>query len=111
MRSLFIFITLAFVCSSIAVSAERKACYVILQDRDVSIHIGPPSAAGVIARAAEDVCEVGDHLYLEPVYRFSLTYLVTAICDPSYAIIHQPISDEFLSLSCVNSGFKDARQE
>ena len=90
MRSLFIFVTLAFLCSSTAVATERKACYVTLPNRDLSINIGPSLAAGVIARAAEQNCEVGDHLYLEPVYRFSLTHLVTAICDPSYAIIHQP---------------------
>ena len=109
MRSLLLILTFTFIYSSAAVSADRKACYVILQSRDLSIH--PLAAAGNVAEAVEDVCEVGDHLYLEPVNRFSLSYLVTAICDPSYAIIHQPISDEFASLSCVNSGIKNARQE
>ena len=97
------------VCSSVAMSADRKACYVILQSHDLSVH--PSAAANDIAGAVENVCEIGDHLYLEPVNRFGITQLVTAICDPSFAIIHQPISDEFASLSCVNSGIKNARQE
>ena len=109
MRFLLLIFTFTFVCSSAAISADRKACYVILQSRDLSIN--PSAAAGDMAKAADDVCEVGDHLYLEPVNRFGITQLVTAICDPSFAIIHQPISDEFASLSCVNSGIKNARQD
>lgn len=109
MRSLLFILTFTFVCSSAAISADRMACYVILQSRDLSVH--PSAAAGDIAGAVDDVCEIGDHLYIEPVNRFGITQLVTAICDPSFTIIHQPISDEFASLSCVNSGIKNARQE
>ena len=73
--------------------------------------INPSTAAGEIASEIDKTCHVGDHLFIEPVNRFALAKLVTHICNPTFEIIFHPISDNYVALSCVNSGNKRARQD
>ena len=111
--TLILFILLFSSCSTAygesASSNEQKACYMIFQSWHLPIN--PSIAAGEIAHEIDETCKVGDHLFIEPVNRFALAQLVTHICNPKFEIIFHPISDNYVALSCVNSGNKRARQD
>ena len=107
MRILIVFLVL-ILSPYCAFSDEQKACYMIFQSWRLPIN--PSTAAGEIASEIGETCKVGDHLFVEPVNRFALAQLITHICNPKFEIIFHPISDNYVALSCVNSGLKEARQ-
>jgi hypothetical protein len=107
MRVIIVFLVLILAPFS-AISEEQKACYMIFKSWDFPTT--PSLAAGKIANEIDETCKVGDHLFIEPVNRFALAQLVTHICNPKFEIIFHPISDNYVAVSCVNSGNKRARQ-
>lgn len=88
---------------------QRKACYVFLDEQNQSP--SPYNTTGKAAMTVNEVCEAGDHIYIEPIDKFGLAHFVTNICDPAFNILYHNISEKWLAVSCVNSGDKDARQK
>lgn len=86
---------------------ERKACYLITDQRDWgATRLG---AADSYLEAAE-ACHTGDHLTVAELPVRQAGYFIIATCDPAFEITMLGISDSLVSIACVKSHDKELRQ-
>ena len=110
MKSLFIIpLVLMSLVSSPSWADERKSCRI--RPGILELSINPYAASDEVSGFVEEICHVGDHLYVEPISEYAIPWFVSLNCDPSYQIIWHPISDVNVSISCVYSGAKKDRQD
>ena len=90
-----------------AIADERKACYLITDQRDWGgLRLG---AAGSYLEAAT-ACHKGDHLTVAEIPVRQAGYFIIEACDPAFAITTLHISDILVSITCVKSHYKELRQ-